>query len=73
MRLFRKKAPKCKCCKKENAKAYILKIPLCQNCLLQTRHYTNIILDAIKEENWQVDDRKEIAALEKRLFTRGKA
>jgi len=68
--IFGRKAKKCSCCKKREVRGYMFGKPLCLNCILEARYYSNLLIEAIKEENWQQDDRREIAEIEKR-YTKG--
>ena len=62
--------PKCECCGKHEAIEVVLDVPVCLDCLVLTKQYTEKILNTLKEDHWVVEDRKAIEALEKRIFVR---
>jgi hypothetical protein len=59
---------KCRCCGKP-AVSIILSIPLCLECLIEARDYTQKILEAIEKADHD-SDQKFIEDFEKKLFSK---
>lgn len=70
LKLFKRKQKKCSCCKEHEARGYIFGKALCTNCILEARQYSNVIIEAIKEDNWRMYDKREIEDIEMR-YTKG--
>jgi hypothetical protein len=70
IKLFKRKpkTPKCSC--GQEARGYMYGAPLCLNCMLIGRQYINQVINAVKEDNWRADDKREVAEIEKR-YTKG--
>lgn len=70
IKLFKRKPRRCGCCKAKEVRGYMFNKPLCLNCILEARYYSNLLIKSIREDNWRYDDKREVAEIEKR-YTRG--
>lgn len=72
LKLFKRKPKVTKCSCGQDARGYIYGIPLCLSCMLVGKAYMSAVVKAVKEDNWQEDDKREITEIEKR-YTQGMA
>lgn len=61
---------KCEFCSSE-AKANVMRMPVCLSCMLAISLELNKTIEAVKESNWIEDDKREVEEIEKRYCRKG--